>query len=146
MPDLPSYIETNDDVKAWEDYLNSLPKEEVTGFLLDRMIADNKLFDLVKMHFLKDDSGAQVHEIIQAFDNELNRAYKTKSVDTEFVIAITRHFMRSLDAINENEKAEVYKHMLEKLNDGVKNYALGWPDDTFVAELIEDIELMIAKI
>lgn len=53
--------------------------------------------------------------------------------------------MRPLDAINETEKVEVYKHMLEKINDGVKNYALGWPDDTFVAELIEDIELMIAK-
>lgn len=134
---LPRYIETNEDVLEWEEYLKKIPQEEIVGFILDRMITDEKFLKLVCGRFINDDYSKNLKGILDAFDNEVYGAYQSKAVDTEYVVAITKNFIRAVDAIGiEDAKKEGYEHMAHALLDGWKNYGLGFPDDE---EIIDEI-------
>lgn len=138
---LPRYIETNEDVLKWEEYLKSIPQEEIVGFMLDRMLIDDKFFKLVRGRFVKEDSSKALKGILDAFDNEVYGAYQRKSVDTEYVVAITRNFIRAVDDLGtEDTKKEGYEHIIFVLTDGYENYGLGFPDDDdFLDEVLQEL-------
>jgi len=142
---LPRYIETNEDVLEWETFLKRVSVDDLVGFMLDRMLIDNKFFELVKGRFEEADPSKTLRDVLEAFDNEVYREFQSKNTDTEYVIAISRNIIRAIDELGEETQAEGYEHIASVIADGYMNFGLAFDDEVSLDIFFEDIGYSLEK-